>query len=58
MEDNNLNDIIGYCKSCKDPVFLENDYVKNNGTLWCITCYEVEHDIIEELNFDDQNSMD
>ena len=50
--DNNINDLIGYCSSCKEAIFIDDDYVKNNNNLWCIYCYNVEHNIVEELEFD------
>lgn len=52
INQDNFNNIIGYCKECKETVLITDDYVKNNGTVWCMCCYEVIHNIVEELNFE------
>lgn len=47
----NLDNIIGYCKSCKEPILISEDYVKEHNKLYCLYCYKTEHDIHEELDF-------
>ena len=49
---NNINNIIGYCINCKDPILINEDYVKDRGKLYCTYCYKVENDIVEELEFE------
>ena len=50
--ENNIDNLIGYCVACKEPILITEDYVKDRGKLYCTYCYKVEHEIIEELNFE------
>ena len=45
-------EIIGYCSSCKEPIFINDDFVKEKNILYCMYCYKVENNIVEELNFE------
>jgi hypothetical protein len=49
---NNQDNIIGYCINCKDPITLEEDYVKDKGKLYCTYCYKTINYIVEELNLE------
>jgi len=50
--ENNINDLVGYCTECKDPVLIDEDYVKDRGKLYCTYCYKAVNNIVEELEFD------
>jgi len=49
----NQDEILGYCIECKEPIMLEDDYVKDNGKVFCIFCYKIKNNIIEELDFEE-----
>lgn len=52
MNDNNdRRELVGYCKECKDPIFLEDDFQKRNGHVICSYCLDTKHK--EELNFEE-----
>lgn len=48
----NQDKIIGFCRECKEPITLDDDYVKNGGKLYCGYCYKVMNNIVEELDFE------
>ena len=49
----NQDELLGYCVECKDPITVNDDYVKDRGKLYCTYCYKVKNSIVEELNFDE-----
>ena len=44
-------ELIGYCKYCKCAVYQEEEYVKKNGSVYHLDCYNQKNDRLEELNF-------
>lgn len=48
----NLEKILGWCIICKNPITIDDDYVKDKGKLYCSFCYKQINNIVEELDFD------
>ena len=46
----NIDKMVGYCYSCKEPITIDDDYIKDRGKLYCSYCYKVEHEIVDELD--------
>jgi hypothetical protein len=44
--------IIAWCSYCKDPIYEDDDFHKQNGSMYHTDCWKQEHDIVEELKFD------
>jgi hypothetical protein len=49
----NQDELVGYCIECKEPILSEDDFVKAKGNLYCLYCYQVKNNIVEELNFEE-----
>jgi len=49
-----INNILGYCAECKEPILEDEDHVKDKGKLYCTYCYKVKNNIVEELDFDEK----
>ena len=49
----NQDDLLGYCIECKEAITIEDDYIKDNGHIWCTYCYKAKNSIFEELDFEE-----
>lgn len=45
-------EIIAWCSYCKDAIYEEDEYVKNNGSVHHLDCWKQKNNVIEELNLD------
>jgi len=51
-DNSTFTEVIGYCSSCKDTITSKDEFVRTRKKLYCLYCYNTEHDIVPELNFE------
>jgi len=47
--------LVGYCSYCKDAIFTSDDFVRDKGSTDHKECWKRKKNIVEELNFDEEN---